>query len=29
MESSQRYIADLLATHNTTYDRFINELQRG
>ena len=28
IEASQKYIADLLATHNTTYDRFVNELQR-
>ncbi|WP_086303887.1 PAS domain-containing protein [Campylobacter devanensis] len=28
MQASQKYIADLLATHNTTYDRFVNELQR-
>lgn len=28
IEAGQKYIADLLATHNTTYDRFVNELQR-
>lgn len=28
IEASQKYIADILATHNTTYDRFVNELQR-
>lgn len=28
INASQKYIAELLATHNTTYDRFVNELQR-
>lgn len=28
INASQKYIAELLATHNTTYDRLVNELQR-
>lgn len=28
IQASQKYITELLASNNTTYDRFVNELQR-